>query len=160
MKKREFLPGDPEKAYHALPMFHALVVDDFAQKREQVIEVVEQAHLGVPVVGLEHAHEALPYISEHAREIILAIFDHTFVGENRTGLDLIEALRALNSDAFIYLFTSHPQKSDEYRSRETKALARKATGVFSTNMKPYNGYDWLYMELEENRTKLLAKFGL
>jgi len=141
-------------------MFHALVVDDFAEKRAQVIEVVEQAKLGIPVIDIEHAHEALLHISAHAHEIVLAIFDHTFVGEHITGLDLIETLRTLNADAFIYLFTSHPQKSDEYRSRETKALARKATGAFSTNMQPYNGYDWLYMELEENRTKLLEKFGL
>ena len=141
-------------------MFHSLVVDDSKEKRMKVVEAVKDASLGVPVIDLAHAHEAIRYIAEHAREIIVAIFDHTFSGELITGLDLIEALRTLNADALIYLVTSHPLKSEEYRRRESEAMKRGATGVFSTNMRPYDGFDWLYMELRDKLPELVEKFGL
>ena len=141
-------------------MFHVLIADDIAEKRDRLAEAVSDVGFGVPTVCLRHAHEALAHIQANYRAIILAIFDHTFGGEPITGIDLTIALRPLNPDSNIYLVTSHPRSTEEYLRREREAQKHGATGSFSTNMRPYDGYDWLYMELCEKKTDLLRKFGL
>jgi CheY-like chemotaxis protein len=140
-------------------MFHTLVVDDTREKRGQLEEVLVDA-LGLPVTSHRSAVEGLAHIREQAAEVVAALIDYSFPAEELKGTELIRALRSLNARCYIALVTSHPQKSSEFTVRKGEAAIAGATETYSTNMLPYNAYDWIYLELQERKQKLLTLFGL
>ncbi|MDD4628012.1 MAG: response regulator [Candidatus Peribacteraceae bacterium] len=140
--------------------YHTLVVDDTREKREELAGILDES-IGLPVAAFGSSAEGLAHIRSEAQHIIAALIDYSFPAEQTKGIELIRALRELNRDCFIALVTSHPQRSPEYSTRRAEAAIAGANTAYSTNMTyPRNGFDLLWMELEEKKSKLLETFGL
>ncbi|MFH0851142.1 MAG: response regulator [Candidatus Peregrinibacteria bacterium] len=141
-------------------MFHSLIVDDTPEKMENIRQAVEDASLNAPIECMESAEQALQHITAQGREVVAALFDYTFTRESINGIALIRVLREVNKLCYIALVTSHPQKSGEFRSRHAEATIAGADETYSTNIRPYDAFDWLYLSLKEKKEELLRKFGL